>query len=155
MNPLTSVTTGQAPAATILIRIMVGAVFLSEGIQKFLFASEAGAGRFAKIGLPAPEILGPFVGGFEIACGTLVLLGLFTRPAAIPLLTIMIVAFFSTKLPILLNSGFWKMAHEGRTDLSMFMGALFLLFVGAGSWSVDAWLSKRAAQHSQSQPGWS
>ncbi len=126
---------------------MVGAVFLSEGIQKFLFPADVGAGRFAKIGLPSREFLGPFVGSFEIACGTLVLLGLFTRLAVIPLLTIMAVALCSTKLPIFLKSGFWKMAHDFRTDFSMMMGSLFLLIVGAGAWSLDAWLNKRARQN--------
>jgi len=117
---------------------MVGSVFLSEGIQKFLFAAEVGAGRFAKIGIPSPEIVGPLVGGVEIACGLLVLLGCFIRLAVIPLLTIMGVAVWTTKIPILLASGFWKMAHDGRTDFSMIMGSLFLLIVGAGPWSVDA-----------------
>jgi putative oxidoreductase len=132
-----------APRSVLLIRLMVGAVFLSEGIQKFLFPSEVGAVRFAKIGLPSPEVLGPLVGSFEIACGALVLIGFFTRLAVIPLLTIMMVAIYSTKIPILLKSGFWKMAHDSRTDFSMFMGALFLLIVGAGAWSLDAILSRR------------
>ncbi|MBA2602486.1 MAG: DoxX family protein, partial [Acidobacteria bacterium] len=73
-----------APAATVLIRIMVGAVFLTEGIQKFLYPAEVGAGRFAKIGIPQAELLGPFVGSVEIVCGTLVILGLFTRIAVVP-----------------------------------------------------------------------
>jgi uncharacterized membrane protein YphA (DoxX/SURF4 family) len=150
MNLLSTLTTTKAPNAVLLIRLMVGAVFLSEGIQKFLFPADIGAGRFAKIGLPSPEFLGPFVGSFEIACGTLVLLGLLARFAVIPLLTIMAVALYSTKLPILLKSGFWKMAHEARTDFSMVMGSLLLLIIGAGAWSVDAWLNKRAAQHGRS-----
>lgn len=121
---------------------MVGGVFLSEGIQKFLFAAEVGAGRFGKIGLPNPELLGPLVGGCEIACGTLVLLGLFTRLAVLPLLTIMVVAILSTKIPILVESGFWKMAHAARTDFSMTLGSLFLLITGSGPWSLDAWLNQ-------------
>ncbi len=48
-----------APAATFLVRILVGSVFLSEGIQKFLYPADLAAGRFAKIGIPAPEIIGP------------------------------------------------------------------------------------------------
>ncbi|HEX8539001.1 MAG TPA: DoxX family protein [Cystobacter sp.] len=133
----------EAPAATLLIRLMVGGVFLSEGLQKYLFPAEVGAGRFAKIGLPVPELLGPFVGGVEILCGTLVLLGLVTRLASIPLLIVMGVALTTTKVPILLASGFWKMAHESRTDVSMFLGALFLLWVGAGPRSLDARLGRR------------
>lgn len=132
-----------APAVVILLRLMVGAVFVSEGIQKFLFPDQLGAGRFLKIGLPMPELLGPFVGTFEIVCGTLVLLGLLTRLAVIPLLIIMTVALITTKWPILVNQGFWAAAHEARTDWSMFLGALFLLIVGAGPWSLDTWLAPR------------
>jgi putative oxidoreductase len=140
-----------AGPTVILIRLMVGAVFLSEGIQKFLYPAEVGSGRFEKIGLPSPEILGPLVGGFEIVCGALVLLGLFTRLAVLPLLTIMTVAIISTKIPILMESGFWKMAHAARTDFSMMLGSLFLLIVGAGAWSVDAWQQKRSAKRDGSK----
>ena len=132
-----------APAATIVVRFLVGAVFLSEGIQKFLFPAEVGAGRFEKIGFTAPEFTATFVACFEIMCGSLVLLGLLTRLAVIPLITIMIVAIASTKIPILREQGFWKMAHEARTDWSMLLGSLFLLVVGAGSLSFDAWLMSR------------
>jgi uncharacterized membrane protein YphA (DoxX/SURF4 family) len=132
-----------APRSTILIRLLVGAVFLSEGIQKFLFAGQLGAGRFAKIGLPSPEVLGPFVGSVEIVAGALVLAGLWTRFAAVPLLVIMAVALTTTKWPMLAARGFWTAAHEARTDWSMTLGALFLLVVGAGPWSVDAWLARR------------
>ena len=132
-----------APALVILIRLMVGAVFLSEGIQKFLFPDQLGAGRFLKIGLPLPDLLGPFVGSFEIVCGSLVLLGLLTRLAVMPLLVIMAVALVTTKWPMLASQGFWAMAHEARTDWSMTLGALFLLVAGAGPWSADAWLSSR------------
>jgi uncharacterized membrane protein YphA (DoxX/SURF4 family) len=128
----------QAPAAVAIIRLMVGAVFLSEGIQKFMFPADVGAGRFAKIGFPAPEFVAPLVGSFEVVCGVLVLLGLLTRLAAVPLIAIMLTAIATTKVPILLNQGFWKMAHEARTDWSMLLGAIFLLIVGAGTWSFDA-----------------
>jgi putative oxidoreductase len=128
----------RVPAAVVLIRLMVGGVFLSEGIQKFLFVADVGAGRFAKIGIPAPETLASIVGGFEILCGVCVLLGLFTRLAVLPLIAIMITAIVTTKVPILMNDGLWKMAHEARTDWSMLLGSLFLLIVGAGPWSVDA-----------------
>ena len=132
------VLSSSAPAAVVLIRLMVGAVFLSEGLQKFMFPDQLGAGRFAKIGLPSPELLGPLVGTFEIVCGSLVLLGFATRLAVIPLLAIMAVAIATTKWPMLAERGFWTMAHEARTNWSMSLGSLFLLIVGAGSWSVDA-----------------
>lgn len=123
--------------AIILIRLMVGLVFLSEGIQKFLFPGELGSGRFAKIGLPNPEFLGPFVGKFEILCGTLVLFGLLTRLAVIPLIIIMLVAMATTKAGIFVDVGFWSMLHESRTDWSMFLGSIFLLIKGGGRWSAD------------------
>ncbi|MCA1733277.1 MAG: DoxX family protein [Acidobacteria bacterium] len=132
-----------APGAVILIRIMTGAVFLSEGIQKFLFPGELGVGRFAKIGIPEPEILAPLVGGVEIVCGLLLLLGLFTRAAAVPLIVTMSVAIATTKIPMLLRDGFWEMAHASRTDFSMILGTIFLLIVGPGPWSLDARRTQR------------
>lgn len=131
----------QAPAAVILIRLLVGGVFLSEGLQKFLLPAVRGAGRFASIGLPSPELLGPLVGACEIGCGILILLGLLTRLAALPLIIIMLVALVSTKLPILLTEGFWQAAHASRTDFAMLLGSVFLLIVGAGPWSIDARLA--------------
>jgi putative oxidoreductase len=138
-----------APASVILIRLLVGAVFLSEGIQKFLFPDQLGAGRFLEVGRPSPEIFGLFVGGFEILSGTLVLMGLLTRFALIPLLAIMAVALTTTKWPILVKQRFWAMAHAARTDWSIIRGALFLLLVGGGSWSADAWFESRShgSQH--------
>jgi putative oxidoreductase len=127
-----------APPAVILIRLIVGGVFLSEGIQKFLYPADLGVGRFAKIGIPSPEIMAPFVGVVEIVCGFLVLIGFLTRIAAIPLIADMLVAIATTKIPILVKSGFWAFAHEARTDYSMLLGAIFLLILGAGAWSLDA-----------------
>lgn len=121
----------------IFIRVMVACVFLSEGIQKFLFSESLGVGRFIKIGIPLPEIMAPFVGVVEIVCGGLILLGLFTRLASIPLIINMLVAISTTKIPILLEKGFWAMAHEARTDWSMILGLIFLLIVGSGRWSLD------------------
>ena len=139
----------------ILIRLVVGWVFLSEGIQKFLYSAENGAGRFARIGIPSPDVMGPFVGVVEIVCGVLILLGLMTRFAAIPLIINMLVAIVSTKLPILLGHGFWGfslrtlpyygfwgMSHEARTDFAMLFCSIFLLIVGGGLWSIDARLSQ-------------
>ncbi len=126
-----------APAATVLIRLAVGAVFLSEGIQKFINPADVGAGRFEKIGFPNAALVANFVGTFEIVCGALVLVGFLTRAAVIPLIIIMLTAISTTKVPILMEKGFWAMAHEARTDYAMLLGSLFLLIVGAGRWSID------------------
>jgi len=125
------------PRATILIRLLVGAVFLSEGIQKFLFPSALGVGRFTKIGIPAPQFFAPFVGVVEIVCGTLLIIGLVTRLAAIPLIIDISVAIITTKIPMWSTAGFWSMAHEARTDYCMLLGLLFLLLVGSGPFSID------------------
>lgn len=142
----TSMTVERGPAtvppATILVRLALAGVFVSEGLQKFLFPQALGVGRFATIGIPAPEVMAPFVAVCEIVCGVLVLIGLFTRLAALPLVVDMIVAIATTKLPILLERGFWSMAHEARTDWAMLLGALFLLLSGPGRWSVDAWAGR-------------
>ena len=157
MNLLNRFNETRAPASVLLIRVMVGVVFLTEGIQKFLYPDELGVGRFIKIGIPAPEVMGPFVGVVEIVCGWLLLLGLLTRLAAIPLIINISTAIVSTKIPMLLGHGFWgfaltklprygflSMMHEARTDFSMLLGLLFLLIVGAGAWSVDARLGRSA-----------
>ena len=123
--------------AVILIRILVGWVFISEGIQKFLFPAALGWGRFAKIGIPDPHVMAPLVGVVEIVCGALVILGLWTRFASVPLLVVIGVAIATTKIPILHHGGVWAMLHEARADFSMVLGLLFLMVVGPGGFAVD------------------
>jgi len=122
---------------SVLIRLIVGLIFLSEGIQKYLFPELVGSARFEKIGFTDPAFWAYFTATFEIMCGFLVLLGLFTRLAAIPLFFIMMTAFITTKWPILMNKGFWTMAHEYRTDFAMTVLLLYLMIYGAGKWSAD------------------
>jgi len=143
---------------TFLIRLLVGGVFLSEGIQKFIYADLRGPGRFERIGMPFPELTGFMVGGFEIVCGVMVLAGLCTRFAVIPLIFIMLTALFTTKLPILLGTGFWgfslrdlehygllSMLHESRNDFAMLIGSIFLFIKGGGFWSLDFYMWRKRA----------
>jgi uncharacterized membrane protein YphA (DoxX/SURF4 family) len=152
--PFSSADARRALRVIPLIRLMVGVVFLSEGLQKFLFPALRGPGRFAEIGFPAPEFFGYGVGLVEVLCGTLLLIGLYTRWAAVPLIVIMLGALFTTKLPILLGHGFgpfgvreletygfWAMLHAARTDWAMLMGSLVLSMAGAGPRSFDSYRS--------------
>ncbi len=138
--------------ANLVVRMLLGLVFLPEGIKKFLFPEQWGAGRFEKIGIPEPALMAHFVGAVEIVCGLLLLFGLLTRLATIPLLVDIAVAIATTKIPLLWRAtavsakvGFWPMQAESRTDFAMLMGLVFLLLAGAGSLSLDAWLRRRRA----------
>jgi uncharacterized membrane protein YphA (DoxX/SURF4 family) len=121
----------------LLVRILVGWVFLSEGIQKLLFPAALGAGRFLKIGIPAPQFTGPFVGVVEIVCGTLLIVGLFTILATVPLFIDIVFAIATTKVPMLLKQGFWVAMHEARTDFCMLVGLIAIALLGAGALSLD------------------
>jgi putative oxidoreductase len=144
---------GQPSPATVLVRFAVGGVFLSSGLVKFLFDNQ-GPGRFAKLELPAPTELAHFVGGVEVVCGTLLMVGLFVRLAAVPLILDMAVALVTTKVPLLFGAGpepvaampktgFWAFAYQARLDVTMLASCVFLVVVGAGLWSLDAALSRR------------
>ena len=122
----------------LLLRLVVGWVFLSEGILKFLDPHSLGAGRFARIGIPYPHLSGPFVGLVEILCGAALILGIRTSLVAVPLLIDISVAIVTTKWPMLRHQGFWSAMHESRVDLCMFFGLLSILLLGPGSFSVDS-----------------
>ena len=154
---------GTAPPATILIRAAVGGVFCASGLIKFLYANQ-GAGRFAKLGIPAPEFLANFVGVVEIGAGLLLVVGLATRLAAIPLIFNMLVAIGTSKIPLLFGAGpepvaaapkvgFWAFAYQSRLDVAMLLGCVFLLVAGAGAWSIDAWRAAAARRTSREDGG--
>lgn len=121
----------------VIIRLVVGLIFLSEGIQKFLFPELMGAGRFLDIGFSHPVIWAYLAGTSEIICSLLILLGVFTRVATIPLLIVMITAFAKTKWPIMLHIGFWQMIHENNIDFALTLLLIYLLIYGAGRLSFD------------------
>ena len=139
MKFLHQVTATHAPSGTILIRLSVGLIFLTQGILKFIDPNW-GVNRFTKIGFPFPDFTAHFVGTFEIACGVLVTIGLLTRLANVPLLIINLTAIATTKIPELFHpqQGFWFVVSDARTDFAMLMGIVFLLIAGSGAWSVDA-----------------
>ena len=122
----------------LFLRVLVGWVFVSEGIQKLYFPGTLGVARFAKIGIPHPGFSAPFVGGVEIIFGALVLLGLYTAWACIPLLAVICTAIATTKIPFFIQHGLWAALHESRTDFSMLLGLIAILFLGPGLLSLDA-----------------
>ena len=126
---------------TILIRLAVGLIFLTEGVQKYLFPGLLGTGRFLNIGFSHPSFWAYFTGTFEMVCGLLIVIGLLTRVASIPLLIVMITAFVTTKWPLLVNKGVWPWAHEYRTDFAMTLLLIYLLIYGAGKLSIDSKIS--------------
>lgn len=129
----------RGPASIVLIRVAVGLIFLTQGILKYI-DSNMGAVRFSRIGFPHPYFTAHFVGTFEIVCGFLVLLGLWTRAAAAPLFIVITTAIATTKVPELLraNQGFWYMVSDARTDFAMLCSLIFLICAGGGAWSLDA-----------------
>jgi putative oxidoreductase len=143
-----------APAATLVLRLMAGGVFLWESVLKFVFANQ-GVGRFTKLGLPAPEMTANFIGMLEIVGGILLLAGFLTRLIAVPFIIEMVVAMLSTKVSLFFGTsplppppsppqtGFWAVLHEVRSEYAQIMIAIFLLIAGPGKWSVDAYLARR------------
>jgi putative oxidoreductase len=143
---LGQLTATRASGAVVLIRLYVGLIFVGEGVLKFVRPDTLGPGRFEKAGIPAGALLANLDGVFEIVCGAMILAGLLVRPAPLPMIVDMIGALAITKLPLLWGSaplypkesGFWDFFHEGRLEIAMLCGSLFLLVVGAGGYSLDA-----------------
>jgi uncharacterized membrane protein YphA (DoxX/SURF4 family) len=147
---LTQFTATRASGAVVLIRLYVGLIFVGEGALKFLRPEQLGPGRFDKAGIPAGTFFAYLDGVFEIGCGLLIVVGLFTRLATLPMIVDMIGALTITKVPILWGhaplypkeSGFWDFFHEGRLEVAMLCGSVFLLMVGSGGLSVDARMNR-------------
>lgn len=129
----------ESSRSILLVRIAVGLIFFTQGILKYIDPN-MGVVRFTRIGFPHPYFTAHFVGAFEVLCGILVLLGLWTRLVSIPLLIVITTAIATTKVPELFraNQGFWYMVSDARTDFAMFCCLLFLISAGGGSWSLDA-----------------
>jgi putative oxidoreductase len=143
-----------APAATLVLRVMAGGVFLWEGILKFVYTNQ-GVGRFTKLGFPFPGATATFTGVLEIVGGILLMTGLLTRLIAVPFIIEMVVAILSTKISLYLGTyplplppvppqvGFWAVLHEVRSEYAQLMTSTFLLIAGPGRWSLDAVLARK------------
>lgn len=161
MNPTTSrprrwssfCTAATEGRAQLFIRLAVGLIFATQGILKFI-DPHMGALRFERIGFPWPAFTAHFVGTFEVVCGILVLIGLWTRVACIPLLIVILTAIATTKMPQLARpaQGFGYMVSDARTDFAMLMSLSFLLSAGGGRWSVEARFFEPKGSASEPQP---
>lgn len=132
---------------SIFLRISVGLIFSTQGFLKYVDPN-LGVNRFTKIGFPYPDFTAHFVGAFEMVCGVLVLLGIWTRAAAIPLLIVNLTAIASTKIPELwaTRQGFWYMVTDIRTDFAMLLSLLYLFAAGSGRYSLQAVLRASRAE---------
>jgi putative oxidoreductase len=154
--------TESAPRATVLIRVMAGAVFFWEGILKFVYTNQ-GVGRFTKLGIPFPGPTAHFVAVLEIVGGLLLISGFLTRVIAVPFVIEMIVAILSTKISLYLGTsplplppappqvGVWAVLHEIRSEYAQIMCALTLMITGPGPLSVDAILARARARRTTDQ----
>jgi uncharacterized membrane protein YphA (DoxX/SURF4 family) len=151
---INSLTDSRASGAVLLIRLYVGSIFVIEGVLKFVRTDALGPGRFAKIGLPLSDLLANLDGFLEIGCGLLILVGLFTKLATLPMIADMLGAILLTKVPLLWGNaalypkeaGVWDFLHEARLEVAMLCGCVSLLIVGAGAYSVDASLRRGPAR---------
>ncbi len=138
----------------VFIRVLVGGVFLWEGMIKFLYANQ-GIGRFTKLGFANPELVAGFIGALEIIGGILIILGFATKLVSIVFIIEMIVAMVLTKIPLYFGTsplappaappvmGIWAVLHEIRSEYSQLLGSLFLYFAGPGRFSLDRyWRNK-------------
>jgi uncharacterized membrane protein YphA (DoxX/SURF4 family) len=152
---LAQLTATRASGAVVLIRFYVGLIFVGEGVLKFLRPDSLGPGRFEKAGIPAGAFFANLDGTFEILCGVLILVGLMTRLAAVPMIVDMVGALTITKVPLLWGAaplypkegGIWDFFHEGRLEIAMLCGSVFLLVVGAGTFSLDSRMNARPRRH--------
>jgi len=142
--------TAEPSNCVVFIRLAVGMIFFTQGMLKYI-DPHMGVLRFTRIGFPYPDFTAHMVGTFEVACGFLVLIGLFATFASVPLLVIILTAIATTKIPELwhANQGFWFMVSDARTDFSMTMSLVFLIGAGAGAWSLDA---RRGSESSRAEP---
>jgi len=145
INPILRFLRGptEGPRSVLLVRVGVGLIFLTQGILKYI-DSNLGVVRFTRIGFPHPYFTAHFVGAFEILCGLLLLMGLWTRLVSVPLLIVITTAIATTKAPELfrINQGFRYVISDARTDFAMFCCLVFLISVGGGGWSLDAKLDR-------------
>jgi uncharacterized membrane protein YphA (DoxX/SURF4 family) len=122
----------------LIIRVVVGLMFLLHGLQKFGVFGGGGIqgviGMFGNWGIPAPGIMAPLVALIELVGGLLLILGLGTRIVTIPLIIIMLVAIFAVKI----QGGINPIGNGGyEVDLLMLVTLVSLLILGSGPLALE------------------
>jgi putative oxidoreductase len=127
--------------ALLILRIVIGVIFIAHGWQKLFIFGLAGAGAgFASMGVPFPNIMGPVVGVVEILGGVALIFGVLTQLASFALACDVAgaIIFFHAKHGFFVPSGI-------EFVLSLFAAAVALGLAGAGEYSIDAFVARRRA----------
>lgn len=140
MSLFNSPSNRQLNAGLMLLRLVVGAIFVMHGGQKlFVFGFSGVAGAFAQMGIPMASVLGPFVAFVEFFGGLALIFGLLSRLAAFGIASTMVVAIFQVHL----KNGF--SAPTGfEFPLSLLGSTVMLAITGAGNWSFDSLVGGKA-----------
>ena len=142
MSLFSSASNRQINIGLMVLRLVVGAIFVAHGGQKiFVFGFDGVAGAFGQMGIPMAGIVGPFVALVELFGGLALISGLLTRLASFGLLSTMVVAI----LQVHMKNGFF---NPGGIEfpLSLLGSTLLLAITGAGAWSIDAMIGGRTKQ---------
>jgi putative oxidoreductase len=123
-----------APMALALLRIVAALLFIEHGTQKFFDFPPSGHGGSFPSGLFLVAAI------IELVGGILLLIGLFTRPAAFIMSGEMAVAYWMAHVG---RGGFWPINNGGETAILFCFVFLYLFFAGPGAWSVDGSRSAR------------
>jgi len=121
-----------------LLRLTLGAIFVGHGAVKLFLQRSETTEYFSRLGFPSANLFAVGIGVLELACGTLLIVGLLTRVIAALFAAEMLVAFFTAELPHGFTPG-------TQLTIVLFVVSLSLTLLGSGNWSLDSyyWKQKR------------
>ena len=141
MSLLGSPSPRQVSLGVAILRIAVGCIFLAHGYMKLFVMGIGGAtGMFTQIGVPAPGITAPLITALEVVGGIALILGLFTRLAALGLAIDMVGAIFLVRI----KGGFFN-PNGAEFEILLCVACVALVLAGAGALSIDEARASRSA----------